>query len=576
MDELAKAYVKIIPTTDGIRAALTKELSGAGISAAGVTAGNLIASGIMSALSGIGSFVADSITAGAEFEKAMSEVKAISGATGDEFIALEEKAKQMGATTKFTASESAEAFKYMAMAGWGTEEMLNGIEGIMNLAAASGVDLAQTSDIVTDALTAFGLKAEDATHFADVLAATSANANTNVDLMGETFKYVAPVAGAMGYSIEDVALAIGLMANSAVKGSMAGTSLRSLLTRLADPTKQTQEAMDALGVSLTDDEGKMYTLGELLGNLRAGFQGGGMDANDFAAAMAELQESYDAGTLSAEEYEEGVEKLSTAMYGVDAAQKAAFASDLAGKYGMAGMLSIVTAGAQDYNDLQAAIEGADGAAQEMADTMQDNLAGDMKILESAVEGAQIAIAEELTPTMRDFVQTGQEEISRFTEILKTEGTEPALKELGEFSGEAVAAFIDKIPDMIETGVKFLGAFAEGVEEALPEISEALERTGAKLLEMLWNGLIGSFKPTGGGLLGLITGSSFMPVPTSNEDAYRYTYDEGLGGYRVAYITNEIKAEDVKDLENLVDMSENGTRLKRMGGRPYDAATGLSW
>lgn len=563
MDELAKAYVKIIPTTDGITAALTKELSGAGISAAGITAGNLIASGITSALSGIGSFVADSITAGAEFEQAMSEVKAISGATGDEFAALEEKAKQMGATTKFTASESAEAFKYMAMAGWDTEEMLNGIEGVMNLAAASGVDLAQTSDIVTDALTAFGLKAEDATHFADVLAATSANANTNVDLMGETFKYVAPVAGAMGYSIEDVALAIGLMANSAVKGSMAGTSLRSLLTRLADPTKQTQEAMDALGVSLTDDEGKMYTLGELLDNLRAGFQGGGMDANDFAAAMAELQESYDAGTLSAEEYEEGVEKLSTAMYGVDAAQKAAFASDLAGKYGMAGMLSIVTAGTQDYNDLQAAIEGADGAAQEMADTMLDNLAGDMTIFQSTVEGAQIAIAEKLTPTIRDFVQTGQEEISRFTEILKTEGTEPALEEIGEFSGEVVEKFIENLPDMIEAGVKFIGAFGEGIAKKLPDIVVALVKAGLSIPGALWEGITEGFQRFAGGLVsGILGGPSYLEVPT--DDSYGYRYNAESGQMERFSVNVTIPADDVDEFTDIMRVARDGERLARMG------------
>ena len=194
----------------------------------------------------------------------MSKVAAISGATGDDLKALTDKAKEMGATTKFSASESADALQYMAMAGWKTDDMLSGLEGIMNLAAASGEDLATTSDIVTDALTAFGLTAEDSTHFADILAQASANANTNVGMMGETFKYVAPVAGALGYSAEDTALAIGLMANSGIKASQAGTSLRSIMSRMAKPTKEVQNAMNKLGVSLTDSSGNMKTLNELM------------------------------------------------------------------------------------------------------------------------------------------------------------------------------------------------------------------------------------------------------------------------------------------------------------------------
>ena len=203
----------------------------------------------------------------------MSKVSAISGATGAELDALSDKAKEMGAKTKFSATEAASAFEYMAMAGWKTEDMLNGIEGVMNLAAASGEDLASTSDIVTDALTAFGLTAQDSTHFADILAQASSNANTNVGMMGETFKYVAPVAGALGYSAEDTATAIGLMANAGIKGSQAGTALRSIMSRLAKPTDEVQSAMDALGISLTDEQGKMKGLNEIMDDLRAGFSG---------------------------------------------------------------------------------------------------------------------------------------------------------------------------------------------------------------------------------------------------------------------------------------------------------------
>lgn len=214
-----------------------------------------------------------SIKVGSDFEAGMSQVSAVSGATGEDLEALTEKAKEMGAKTKFSATEAAEAMNYMAMAGWKTSDMLNGIEGIMNLAAASGENLGTTADIVTDALTAFGLSAQDSTHFADVLAAASSNANTNVGMMGETFKYVAPVAGAMGYSVEDCSLAIGLMANSGIKAGQAGTVLRSMLSRLAKPTDEVQGAMDKLGVSLTNSDGSMKSLNEVMGDMREGFSG---------------------------------------------------------------------------------------------------------------------------------------------------------------------------------------------------------------------------------------------------------------------------------------------------------------
>ena len=215
----------------------------------------------------------------AQFDSHMSEVKAISGATGEQFTQLRNKAIEMGAKTKYSASESAQAFKYMAMAGWDTDDMLNSIAGVMNLAAASGEDLASVSDIVTDAMTAFGLSADgttkvikngltvevsNATHFADVLSQASRKSNTNVAMMGETFKYVAPVAGALGYSVEDTAVAIGLMANSGIKASQAGTTLRTLLTNMAKPTDTMQSAMDYLGISLETTDGKMKSFSCLL------------------------------------------------------------------------------------------------------------------------------------------------------------------------------------------------------------------------------------------------------------------------------------------------------------------------
>lgn len=297
-----------------------------------------------------------------DFDSSMAKVEAISGATGDELDALREKAKEMGAQTKFTASESADAFTYMAMAGWKTEDMLNGIEGIMNLAAASGEDLALTSDIVTDALTAFGLQAQDSAHFADVLAAASNSANTNVSMLGESFKYVAPVAGSLGYSVEDTSVALGLMANSGIKASQAGTALRTLLTNMVNPTDNMDWAMRRLNVSLTDNEGNMKSLNEVMVDLRKGFS-----------------------------------QLSQA-------EQAEVAANLAGKEGMSGLLAIVNASETDFNKLTKAINAADGTAQDMADTMLDNLGGQLTILGSALEGLAISFGEMLVPTLTEGVR----------------------------------------------------------------------------------------------------------------------------------------------------------------------------
>lgn len=331
----------------------------AAFGSAATSTGKSLTKSLTAPIVGVG---AAAVAVTAKFDAGMSKVQAISGATGQELAQLRDKAKEMGAKTKFSASQSAEAFQYMAMAGWKTKDMLDGIEGVMNLAAASGEDLATTSDIVTDALTAFGLSAKDSTHFADVLAAASSNANTNVGMMGETFKYVAPVAGALKFSVEDVSTAIGLMANSGIKGSQAGTALRSLFTRMAKPTKQSAAAMKELGVSMTDQHGKMKDFNTIMGELRQGFSG------------------------------------------LTEAEKAKYAADLAGQYGMSGLLAIVNTSEKDYNKLKDAIYNADGASQQMADTMMDNLPGALTLAKSALEGLGIRVGEVITPAVTKIVQ----------------------------------------------------------------------------------------------------------------------------------------------------------------------------
>lgn len=307
-----------------------------------------------------------SVKMAADFEAAMSKVAAVSGASASEMEALTAKAREMGSKTKFSASEAAEAMNYMAMAGWKTEDMLSGIEGVMNLAAASGEDLATTSDIVTDALTAFGLTAQDSGHFADVLAAASSNANTNVSMMGETFKYCAPIAGSLGFSVEDTAEAIGLMANAGIKSTQAGTSLRTIMANLSGEVKICGANIGEVTIATSNADGTMRDLSDILADCRVAFSG--------------LSES----------------------------EKAAAAESLVGKNAMSGFLALMNAGEGDINKLSGAIDNCDGAAQNMADTMNDNLEGQLTILKSALEELAISFGQLLIPALREVVQWLQE------------------------------------------------------------------------------------------------------------------------------------------------------------------------
>ena len=304
-----------------------------------------------------------SIDIGSEFEAQMSTVGAIANASESDMVRLTDKAKEMGATTKFTAVESGQAFEYMAMAGWKTNQMLNGISGIMSLAAASGEDLGITSDIVTDALTAFGLKAKDSAHFSDVLAQASASANTNVSMLGESFKYVAPVAGSMGYSIEDTSLALGLMANASVKSSIAGRSLKTAIANMAAPTAKMAATMKKYNISLKDSNGGTKSLKSTIDNIR-----------------------------------ESLGKID------DKKERAAAIKNIFGKDALAGMSAIITASEKDYNNLTKAIYNCDGAAEKMANRKMDNLKGDVALLTSALETKAINIYELTSGPLREVTQ----------------------------------------------------------------------------------------------------------------------------------------------------------------------------
>lgn len=341
------------------------------------------------------------LDAGMSFEAQMSTVESISGATAQEMDKLSAKARYLGETTKFTATEVGQAMEYMGMAGWKSEQMLAGIEGVMNLAAASGEDLAMVSDMVTDNLTALGMTADESGRFVDVLAAAATNSNTNVALMKDTMKYAAPVAGALGFSIEDVAVALGVMANSGTKASIAGTALRNLFTNMANPTKAEAAAMAELGVSLDDGSGHVYSFMEIMQQLRKAFGSAPGEAEKALTDLAGLTD-------------EQIQELESDFTEVERVQLSA---QLAGKRGMSGLLAIVNATESDFNKLTDAIYNSEGAAERMAQIRLNNLTGDVTIFKSALEGLQIAVFNKVNPGLRELVQHGTEILGHLTRTL---------------------------------------------------------------------------------------------------------------------------------------------------------------
>ncbi len=419
---------------------------------------DLAATAVKKMISAGSGLVKSIIDTGAAFDSQMSTVASISGATSREFETLRAKAQEMGATTAFSATESAQALEYMAMAGWSTSEMTDGLAGVMNLAAASGEDLAATSDIVTDAMTAFGMSADQSTYFSDVLAKTASSANTNVGLMGETFKYIAPLAGAMNYSIEDMSVAIGLMANAGIKGSQSGTSLRNIITNLASPTDTVVTAMEDLGISLVDSDGKTKT---------------------FNTALSEMRESF---------------------ADLDEVQRTQYASAIAGKEGMSGFLALINSSDSDFEALTKSIENCAGASEEMAKIRLDNLEGDVTLFKSAVEGAKIAVSDKLSPVLRDIVQKATEAIPKIQEKLSS-AIDAGKKAVTRIK-DAFSPFIEKLKlaadesGILDKAAGFLKDSLKKTVDVIVEIGKGLDKftgwlqSGEKSAELFKSGVVG--------------------------------------------------------------------------------------
>ncbi|MDU9261209.1 phage tail tape measure protein [Staphylococcus pseudintermedius] len=399
-------------------------------------------------IAGFGAAVKKSI----DFDDSMRKVKATSGATSGEFQQLRDKALEMGAKTKFSASQSAEALQYMSLAGWDTKDMLGGIDGVMQLAAASGEDLAQVSDIVTDGLSAFGLKAKDSSHFADVLAQTSSKANTDVSGLGEAFKYVAPVAGSFGFSVEDTSIALGLMANSGVKASQAGTALKSMMTKLAKPTGEAKKTMESLGISITDSEGKMLPFRNIMDQLR--------------------------GSLG----------------GLSKAQQSAAVKTLFGQEAMSGILPIINASDEDYQKLTKSIDNSAGASKRMADEMEGGIGGSIRKMKSAIESLAISIGDVLAPYIKRLAEWVANAATKLNEMPK--GTQKVVVGLG-----LVAAAIGPLLVTLGVMVSTIGASFKVLGPLFKVIGKlTLLTRGANgqlkiftATQKIWNGVVSASK-----------------------------------------------------------------------------------
>ena len=387
-----------------------------------------------------------------DFDDSMRKVKATSGATGKEFNLLRDKALEMGAKTKFSASESADALNYMALAGWDTKDMLGGIDGVMQLAAASGEDLGQVSDIVTDSLTAFGMKAKDSGHFADVLAQTSSKANTDVRGLGEAFKYAAPVAGALGYTVEDTSIAIGLMSNAGIKGEKAGTALRTMFTNLSSPTKAMKEKMDELGISITDSSGNMLPMRDVMDQLRGKFKGLSKD------------------------------------------QQASAAATIFGKEAMSGALAVINASDEDYKKLTKSIDNSTGASKRMSDEMEGGIGGSIRQMQSAIESLAISIGDVMGPYIKKLAEWVSHAATKLNEMPK--GTQKVVVGFGLLAA-AIGPLLMALGVMVSTigsAMTVLGPLMLGIRNFT--IATKLANGATRMwsgTQKIWNGIVTTSK-----------------------------------------------------------------------------------
>lgn len=463
-----------------------------------------------------------SVKTGMAYESQMSTVRALSQASDADMLQLDKTAQHLGATTVWTAKESGQAMEYMAMAGWNAKQMVDAVPATMDLASASGEDLAEVSDIVTDSMTAFNMKAKEASHFTDVLAAAATSSNTNVGKLGESFKYAAPLAGSLGYSIEDTSLALGLMANSGIKASQAGTSMRSWLTRMAKPTDESAAAMKKLGLSLKDSHGKMKPLRTVIKETRSAFSG------------------------------------------LSKSQKAQYAAMLAGKTGMSGLLAVVQSADGDFSKLSDAIDNCNGAAKKMADTKLDNLEGDVTLFKSAMDGAGLEIYDEIKEPLRDVVQEGTKWVTNFAKEFKENF--PTIKRYVSDAGEAIAQFATpllQVGDWLVSHPDAIVGTITGIGTALITYKVASGVTNlATSLSSLSSSGLGILGITGA--IGVVTGIAGA-INEANRIAKDASLDEHFGNIALSMDDIKTVSKEIVGAKKLERVSELLSSMSKTKG-----------
>lgn len=475
---------KVVIETDLDSSGIKKGLSKLGnLTTKGLKATTAAITGTSVALEGIG---LAAIKAGSDFEAQMSRVKAISGATGTEFEKLKDQAIQLGADTSFSASQAAEGMENLAAAGFTTNEIMEAMPGLLDMAAASGEDLANSSEIAASTLRGFGLEAEEAGHVADVLAENANRTNAAISDTGEAMKYVAPLARAAGIGFEETAAAIGIMANAGIKGSQAGTTLRGAISRLSKPTDDMRDAMEELGVSFYDSNGKMKSLSEQVGMLEGAFSG-----------MTDEQKNNYLVTL----------------YGQEA---------------LSGMLALINEGQGSLTELTKSYENCDGSAQKAADTMQDNLKGAIEELSGSAESLGIVFYEDVSDSLKKTAETATESVNNITDAFNEGGLDAAIKQAGDEFANLATKAASHAPKMTETAVDFIEAFTEGI------ISNKRE---------LYNSAVDMAETLAGGLADLLPNEIQEPVEEAIESV---TKSLNSGGLKKAGKTVSTTFENVTD------------------------------
>lgn len=558
-----------------------------GMTSGGVAWGNIISQAVTKAARATLGFGKDIVQVGMDFDSAMSQVKALGQLEDDNFIKLRKKAMDLGASTKFTAAQVAEAFSYMALAGWDTEEMLDGIQGVLDLSAASGEDLGQTSDIVTDAITAFGLTAKDAGHFVDVLAQASANSNTTVGQMGEAFKYLATTGGVLEYSIDDVATALGLLANSGIKAGQAGTSMRQILNTLINPSDKAAAAMEKLGISLFDPlTNARKPLAQVLQEFRDTFAEAGLqldegfEPEELEKRIEEVNAWYDAEAekinADSSTTKKGKEKLLKALdeeyagklFDAQNPNQSFLAAlgDIGGLRGISSLFAIMNSTDEDFNQLSESINNSEGAAGEMANTMLDNLEGDITILNSAMESLKILVSDSFKEQLRSFVSTLTEEIGKLNEAFQEDGVLGMFTNLADWVVNGITSALTDADLTTEGASKFgealgdfVGRLVSHLVENAPEVVEGLFNAGVNLASGLIEGLFSGLFGTGEGTVpGMILSAEQMEDDALKQATKSSTQAKGILEYM-----DSLKEKYGAAAENTAEWATALERLKEV-------------